>query len=131
MSQASVHKKFIFNSKIDGNWLFSLYEDDYAYIIEVFVNSLDTIKEEAASLSTAYEADDISTLRKATHKLKPVFGFSGLLDHQDQVSRFEHACMNKTSVANLTMQYIELTDVIHEGKAIIQEEYNRLKAFTA
>lgn len=131
MSQASAHKKFIFNSKIDQDWLYSLYENDYAYIAEVFANSLDAIKEEAPMVTSAFEANDIDSLKKATHKLKPVFGFAGLLDHQDMVSRFEHACMNSNTVSNLTMHYIELTGTITEGKGILQDEYKRLTAFIA
>lgn len=131
MRQTSLHKKFIFNSKIDQDWLYSLYEDDYSYIIEVFANSLQTIKEEASVVSAAFEADDVTKLKKATHKLKPLFGFTGLLEHQEIVGRFENACLNSNTANNLTLQYIELTNHINEGKTIIQEEYNRLSAFIA
>ena len=131
MNRVTAHKKFIFNSKIDQRWLYSLYEDDYTYIAEVFNNSLDTLKEELPSFSGAFESNDISALKRATHKLKPLFGFAGLLHHQEQMGRFENACSNVSNVENLTMQYIEVIEIVNEGKNIIQEECKRLSDFIA
>jgi hypothetical protein len=39
MNPAYVHKKFIFNEKIDEDYIYSLYEQDYVYIAEVFSSS--------------------------------------------------------------------------------------------
>lgn len=129
MNQPSVHKKFIFNQKIDHDWLYSLYEDDYAYIAEVFGSSIDAFREDLPALSTAFEASDIQAVRKAAHKLKPVLGFAGLLQHQETMLRFENACGLAKTSGNLTMQYIELMESMQEAKNILQEEYNRLTAF--
>lgn len=129
MNSVPTHKKFIFNNKIDQTWLHSLYEYDYSYIAEVFNSSLDTLKEESPAFAAAFEANDMSALKKVAHKLKPVFGFSGLLDHQDQLANFENACRNSPTINNITVQYIETVNAIKEGKDIIQEDYNRLTAF--
>lgn len=131
MNRHFVHKKFIFNAKIDQDYLHSLYEEDYAYVAEVFSGSLETLNEELQYFISAFECSDIPSLKKATHKLKPLFGFTGLLDHQEMMARFENACMNATNTGNLTMQYIELMDLIKEGKNILKDEYNRLTAFTS
>ena len=42
MNRTNGHKKFKFNEKIDENWLHSLYEDDYAYIAEVFNSGIES-----------------------------------------------------------------------------------------
>jgi hypothetical protein len=131
MNKTTIRKKFIFNEKIDSAWLFSLYEDDYEYIAEVFNSSLDSFKEDLPAFTGAFETSDITTLKKSAHKIKPVFGFAGLLHHQEMMGRFENACLNASNTSNLTMHYIELLELIQEGKNIIQEEYNRLTAFTS
>lgn len=131
MNPIQIHKKFIFNSKIDQDWLYSLYEYDYHYILEVFSSSLETLKEELPVLSNAFEANDLEILRRSIHKIKPVFGFVGLNDHQEMCARFENACSSAHNTSNLTMQYIELVELTNEAKAILQEEYNRLTEFTA
>jgi hypothetical protein len=131
MNPAYVHKKFIFNEKIDEDYIYSLYEYDYAYIAEVFNNSLETLKEETGHFSSAYESSDITALKKATHKIKPLFGFTGLLHHQEMIARFEHLCENTSNTSNVTMQYMELTELIKEGRKILKEDCNRLTEFIA
>jgi HPt (histidine-containing phosphotransfer) domain-containing protein len=131
MNPTKDHKRFKFNEQIDQDWLYSLYQDDYAYIAEVFNSGIESFREDLPALTTAFESSDIQGLKKAAHKLKPVFGFAGLLQHQEMMARFENACANATSTANLTMQYIELMEVIRDGKTILQEDYKRLTAFTA
>jgi len=129
MKDASLHKKFIFNSHIDDEWLYSLYDYDYPYVAEVFHSSLNTLKDELPLLVNAFEAFDLTGLRKTIHKIKPIFGYTGLLKHQEALDRFEHACGNASGTSNLTMQFIEISEQIQDGKSIIQEEYNRLTAF--
>lgn len=131
MSSPLVHKKFIFNEKIDGEYLFSLYEYDYPYIAEVFGSSLESLKEESGHFFSAFESANISDLKKAAHKIKPIFGFTGLLNHQEQLARFEHLCENTSNVSNITLQYMELIETMKEGKNIIKDDYNRLTAFIA
>jgi hypothetical protein len=129
MSQASVYKKFIFNEKIDDDYLYGLYGDDYAYIAEVFNNSLESLKEEAGHLTTAYESSNVDAVKKAAHKIKPLFGFTGLLHHQEMMSRFEHTCESASGIANVTIQYMEIIELMKEGRSILKEDCNRLTEF--
>jgi HPt (histidine-containing phosphotransfer) domain-containing protein len=131
MNRTNGHKKFKFNEKIDENWLHSLYEDDYAYIAEVFNSGIESFREDLPALTTAFESSDIQALKRSTHKLKPVFGYAGLLFHQEMMARFENACANTSDTSNLTLQYIELLDLIRDGKNILLEDYKRLTDFTS
>ena len=131
MNRTNGHKKFKFNEKIDENWLHSLYEDDYAYIAEVFNSGIESFREDLPTLTTAFESSDIQALKRSTHKLKPVFGYAGLLFHQEMMARFENACANTSDTSNLTLQYIELLDLIRDGKNILMEDYKRLTDFTS
>ena len=129
MNPAYVHKKFIFNEKIDEDYIYSLYEQDFVYIAEVFSSSLETLKEESGHFTSAYESSDINELKKATHKIKPLFGFTGLLHHQEMMGRFEHLCETASNTSNITIQYMELTELIKEGKNILKDDCNRLTEF--
>jgi hypothetical protein len=129
MNPAKTYKKFIFNENIDEDHLFSLYEHDYAYIAEVFNSSIESLKEETGHFNSAYETSDIKALKSVTHKIKPLFGFTGLLHHQEMIARFEHLCENASSTSNITMQYMELTEMIKEGRNILKEDCNRLTEF--
>ena len=129
MSQAQVHKKFIFNEKIDDAYLYDLYANDYAYIAEVFANSIESLKDESRVLASAFDASSLADLKKAAHKIKPLFGFTGLLHHQDSVLHFEQLCEKVSGTVNVTMQYMELIEEIKEGRNILKEDYKRLTHF--
>jgi hypothetical protein len=131
MNRTNGHKKFKFNEKIDEAWLYSLYEDDYAYIAEVFNSGIESFREDLPALTSAFESSDIQGLKRSTHKLKPVFGYAGLLFHQEMMARFENACANTSDTSNLTLQYIELLELIRDGKNILMEDYKRLTDFTS
>ena len=129
MNPANAHKKFIFNEKIDEAHIYSLYEHDYTCIAEVFNSSLESLKEETGHFTSAYESSDIPALKRVTHKMKPLFGFTGLLHHEEMIARFEHLCENASSTSNITIQYMELTEMIKEGRRILKEDCNRLTEF--
>lgn len=129
MNPARAYKKFIFNEKIDEDYLFSLYQDDYEYIAEIFNSSLDSLKEETGHFATAFESADIILLKNVTHKIKPIFGFTGLLHHQEMLTRFEQICSNASGISNVTIQYMEVNEILKEGKTILKEDFNRLTEF--
>jgi HPt (histidine-containing phosphotransfer) domain-containing protein len=130
MDNLNSHKKFIFNEKIDNAFLFSLYEDDYSYITEVFHSALDSFDADLQDLTNAYENANTEGLKKAVHKIKPVFGFTGLLRHQEFMQHFETACESAQSIEDVNTIYDELITTIYEGKKIIEADYKRLVEFT-
>jgi HPt (histidine-containing phosphotransfer) domain-containing protein len=129
MNQTQVHKTFTFNAKIDEDWLYGMYEADYPYIMEIFSNSLDSLKEELPVLTAAFDQNDVAALKKAIHKLKPVLGFVGLLDHQEIAARFENSCASARTAVDLTLQYIETLDAIKDARSVLQDECKRLNDF--
>ncbi len=129
MNQQSVSKKFVFNEKIDNEFIFNLYQDDYSYITEVFNTSLETFDEDIAKVEEAYRAGDLQSLSKAVHKMKPVFGFTGLLEHQENIGDFEKACLKAEEPAFLAIEYKKLIMTMNDGKSIMEQELYRLTAF--
>jgi hypothetical protein len=130
MKQPGTDKKFIFNEMIDKAFIFSLYEDDFDYIVEVFGSCLTSIDEDIVFLTQAFESGDASLVKKSVHKLKPVFGFTGLLVHQDAIGNFENACMNVSSIDLLKEEYKQVLMQIQEGRNIIEQETQSLREFT-
>jgi hypothetical protein len=122
-------KKFIFDENIDKEFIFSLYEDDYSYITEVFYNCLESVDEGIPVLHNAFEAGDVTLVKNAAHKLKPVFGFTGLLNHQDTIGIFENVCVNVSTLEVVKNEFEELMDQIVRGRNIMEKEGKRLKQF--
>jgi hypothetical protein len=45
------------------------------------------------------------------------------------MGRFEHLCETASNTSNITIQYMELTELIKEGKNILKDDCNRLTEF--
>ncbi|WP_315817721.1 hypothetical protein [Paraflavitalea speifideaquila] len=64
MNQPTLSKQFIFNEKINSDYLFSLYADDYPYMEEVFSITLQHFDEDFESIQVAYSVDNIGDLKR-------------------------------------------------------------------
>ena len=122
-------EKFQFNEKIDVRFLHSLYEEDYPYMEEVFGTTLKELSTSQQQIETAYKAGDVAALKKAVHKIKPSFGFVGLMETQEACRQFEDACLAATSIDQLSGQYPALAKTLEESKQIVDAEYNKLKRY--
>jgi HPt (histidine-containing phosphotransfer) domain-containing protein len=131
MSGANFSKKFIFNEKLDADYLYSLYEDDYQYIEEIFQTTLAHFNEDLNSIKNAYQTNNISDLKKAIHKIKPTFGFVGLPLVQNICKDFEDFCQKATSSNDLSSEYQQIVVTLAESKELIASEYNKLKEFNS
>ncbi len=131
MNPTTLSKQFIFNEKINSDYLFSLYADDYAYIEEVFSVSLQHFDEDVEAIQVAYAAGSVDDLRKGVHKLKPAFGFVGLTDIQQFCASFEDSCLQAEATDALKADYKQLLSLLDEGKLILEKEYRRLRDFNA
>jgi hypothetical protein len=131
MANETLPKQFIFNEKLDKEYLFSLYADDYVYIEEIFATTLQHFDPDFDSVQLAYEAGNSGDLKKAIHKIKPTFGFIGLLELQLQCKNFEDLCLRVPAVTDLAAEYKQIRNQILEAKPIIESEHKRLKEFNA
>jgi HPt (histidine-containing phosphotransfer) domain-containing protein len=131
MNQPTLSKQFIFNEKINGDYLFSLYADDYAYMEEVFAVTLQHFDQDYESIQVAYSGGDVTDLKRGVHKIKPAFGFVGLTDIQQACAVFEDACQRASGTAELKDGYKKLIALLEEGKSTMESEYRKLKDFNA
>lgn len=118
---------FRFNPKINDQFLYSLYEDDLVYVEEIFNTTNNQLHSDIGRVAEAYRDQNLSDLKKAVHKIKPSFGFVGLLQAEEICKNFEDKCLTAGSVQELEPLYFELMNTINESKRIIDEECTRLK----
>jgi HPt (histidine-containing phosphotransfer) domain-containing protein len=131
MGSETLPKQFIFNEKMDTEALYSLYADDFAYIEEMFATTLQHFDADFSTAQLAYETGNIEDLRKAIHKIKPTFGYTGLSKVQSLCKDFEDQCTKAAAITDITEGYIHIKNSMLEAKDTIQNEYTRLKAFNA
>jgi HPt (histidine-containing phosphotransfer) domain-containing protein len=131
MGSETLPKLFIFNEKMDKDTLYGLYTDDFPYIEEIFATTLQHFDTDFGAVQLAYENGNTEDLKRAIHKIKPTFGFMGLLETQAICKKFEDECAGATSITDITNEYTYIKNTLLEAKDIIQSEYQRLKAFNA
>ena len=106
-----------------------MYDDDYAFVQEIFSNTLAELSEGIPLLDSAFHSGDISQIRKIIHKIKPSFGFLGLLSIQETLEHFEASCTLYDSTAALESYFFEIRKEIAGGFEIIGNEVQALKEF--
>jgi len=121
--------RFIFNEEISAESITDLYGDDYVYVQEVFNTVLDDYQGLTDKIIACYSANDIQALKAAVHKIKPVFGFVGLIAVQQQCQQFENICQASSSIESVENDFGLLRNKLIASKAIIEEERSKLEIF--
>ena len=83
---------FQFDRRIDASILYSLYENDYLYIEEIFKTTLKHYDADVNAFETHQQAGSVEGLKRSVHKIKPVFGFIGMPEVQESCQAFEDKC---------------------------------------
>ena len=131
MTDPYLHKNFIFNEQIDREFLFSLYEDDFAYIEEIFKTTLDELHTVIPAIQASFNNNDMSGVKQLVHKIKPAFGFTGFLDTERACKQFEdvfHEGITTTEIASL---YYPLWKLLGDSMNAMQREYDKLREFNS
>lgn len=129
MRDPFLHKKFIFNDNIDSEFLFSLYEDDFPYIEEIFLTTINQVNSVVAEIPGAFESKNIQELRRMVHKIKPAFGFTGFVKTGKACEEFEDSCTDGIETDQLSIIYYRLWPLLVSSMDLMQKEHDQLKEF--
>ena len=129
MNQPFPDKTFIFNEHINAQYVIDLYSGDYIMIEETFADVVTEYPSLLDNIDAAYLAGDVIALKRAVHKIKPLFGFVGLIAIQSQCLHFENACEAAPTLPLLMPEFALLKDSLMQTKLIIEEEKERLALF--
>jgi HPt (histidine-containing phosphotransfer) domain-containing protein len=131
MNNQKIANAFVFNTEIDKNYLESLYGDDYIYLQEVFNTVLNDYQSLTDNIEYSYSSGNLTALKAAVHKIKPVFGFVGLTDVQQQCQQFEKICNSAGSPNELAGDFETLKNKLSQSKQILEEEKKKLELFNS
>jgi HPt (histidine-containing phosphotransfer) domain-containing protein len=122
---------FIFHPSIDVGTIREMYGDDYPYIELIFKTVVDHLDEDISSIKESYRLNQLESLRKAIHKIKPVFGFIGMPQlHQECIS-FEQECKEAMSVSQVEIDYNKLVKSLEEITIIVKEQHEKLTSYNS
>src|SRR5688500_7125168 len=98
MQPSQAKSMFFFQSGLDNELLYELYESDYESTLQAFQIFLDDLENNIKDLEQAYQQKNISAFQKIVHRCKPVFSYVGLSELNATFQRLEDQC---NTVANL------------------------------
>lgn len=128
MNNPPADNTFTFSPPIDSLYLIDLYAGDYVMIGETFSDVLLVYDEFVEQICSGYELGDLISMKGAVHKIKPLFGFVGLLCLEAQCRAFESTCLRVDATA-LAADFNHLKDNILSIRSFIETEKVRLDAF--
>ena len=131
MNPGVTNKSFIFNEKINVQCINDLYGNDYIYLQEVFGTVLGEYGTLIENIFEQYASHNIPGLKAAVHKMKPIFGFVGLLSMQHQCQQFEDNCQPSSPFDMLVNNYNALRHNLIASKLLIEEEKRKLELFNS
>jgi len=114
-----------FNILLDRVTLRNLYQDDFGYALDMFETYIQTVGDEVEFLLQYLDPIDADSIRRQTHKMKPIFTMVGLNDITD-LCEFVENNVDKIEEAQLREKCKDIYKRVENSKPIIQEEIKRL-----
>jgi hypothetical protein len=121
--------QFRFAPHFDQQFLSELYDGDLKSAEEVFQSSIVQITQEMADAEQLFRQNDITGLRKIFHRIKPLFGYVGLLAVQNDVKNFEESCIQFRESQSLLPAFENIKTIVWDASSKIISEKNRLSDF--
>lgn len=117
---------FSFDKRLDSKHLSSLYGNDYIWIQEIFRIAHENFPADLSAIRVAWDTQDMDSLKRSVHKIKPTFGFIGLPGLQQTCKDLEHSIAQEASVSALHAGVQSLLAQCDECAAILGQELSRL-----
>ena len=118
-----------FSEGFDVRFLEDLYAGDTQMAEEIFLSSLDQLEESITMADLHVILKDTESLRRVIHRMKPVFGYMGLLFVQELVQHFEDRCVPDRRMEELENAWHYLRQIMCDANRLARKECSRLNEF--
>jgi HPt (histidine-containing phosphotransfer) domain-containing protein len=129
MSYEESFDGFEFSAAFDRLFLSDLYGGDTEAAEDIFGSSLLQIQEELRSVEERAVRGDVEGIRRIFHKIKPLFGYMGLLTVQDFVQEFEDRCQQPATIQDIQMPLENIVGIVQAAISQVKQEHSKLKEF--
>ena len=68
-------------------------------------------------------------MRKIFHRIKPLFGYVGLMEVQDNIQQFEDNCIHFRDIGSLELAFENVKTIVADAAAKISEERAKLSEY--
>lgn len=117
-----------YDSRLDGDFLLSIYENDKEHAAIVFEQFLLSYPNQIKEVEECFNTGNIPLFRQKIHKLKPTFSFVGLTKITSKAEVIEKRCQEIPEISYISDLYIDLRNNLNELIPVVEMEFERLKA---
>jgi len=121
-------EQFVFDSRLDGEFLNSIYEDDKEHAEMIFEKFMASIGGQLDELETSYASGNVEVFRSKMHKLKPLLSFVGLTGLTAQAEVIEKKCKQIDDLQALGNLYATFKSELALMMPVVENELTKLKA---
>jgi hypothetical protein len=121
--------EYIFSDHFNQQYLNELYGGDLHGAEEIFQSAVREISSEMALAAVLFDQGDVEGVRRVYHKIKPLFGYVGLLPVQEFVQQFENDCHRHAATGDLLFAFNQLNEIILDAIHLIREEQIKLRTY--
>ena len=122
------NETFVFDDRLDTEYLESIYEGDKDYAAVVFEQFLLGYPEQLVAIEDSFERKDIIVYKGNIHKIKATFSFVGLSKLTALADNIEKNCGENYDANTLSDLHIDFKNNLNELIPIIEQELTRLQA---
>lgn len=119
---------FVFDNRLDTEYLESIYEGDKEYAAVVFEQFILSYPEQLKEIEDNYASGNVALYKSSIHKIKATFSFVGLTILTNKAEVIEKNCTEHTDTNMLSHLHLDFIKTSAELISIVEAELVRLQA---
>lgn len=120
---------FVFDARLDSKHLYSLYGNDYTWVLEIFRIAHTHFPADRQAIEDAWNKKDMDALKRSIHKIKPTFGFVGMPALQQLCKQVETLLAQTVDLSERHDEVTGLLTQCRECGEVLQQELTRLMEY--
>ncbi len=118
---------YVFDGRLDGAFLETIYEGDMEHAEMVFDQFVRTMPGQLSEIKSYYQSSDLENFRKNVHKIKPVLSYVGLTGLTEKAAVIESRCKQVVTMQDVAGLYSSFSTELDEMLPVIENELTRIR----
>ncbi len=118
---------FRFSPDLDTGFLDDLYGGDFQQAQIIFESTVLQLRNDITLAESIFLSKDVTGLKKIIHKMKPLFGYTGMNETMHLFAGLENDCAAAQTTTELEEKFYHIMAIANRAADKIETEINRLK----
>lgn len=118
--------QFSFSKELDSEYLMAAYGSDVEYALDMFETYTEIIQDDITLISDSISTNDMVTLKKQLHRIKPTFTMVGISEISKIIEKLEDN-LDTQDKSQLELWFTDFNKKIKSKSTLIEQEIKRLR----